>query len=50
MYQVPENVINAVLQYLNTQPYGQVAAMINAIGQCDNVPVNKCPTPKPEKE
>jgi len=38
MHKVPDNVINAILSYLNTQPYGQVAAMINALSKCENIP------------
>jgi len=37
-YVVPEQLVNAVLNYLGKQPYVEVAPLINAFGQIKEVP------------
>lgn len=38
LYAVPEQLINAILQYLGKQPYIEVAPLIGALGQTREVP------------
>lgn len=37
-YAVPENLVNAILQYLGAKPYIEVAPLIGALGQIKEVP------------
>jgi hypothetical protein len=37
-YAVPEQLVNAVLQYLGSKPYIEVAQLIGALGQIQEVP------------
>lgn len=37
-YSVPEQLVNSILNYLGSKPYVEVAALINALGQIQEVP------------
>jgi hypothetical protein len=50
-YAVTEQLVNSVLNYLGKQPYVEVAALINALGQVQEVPpVPLAVVPKPEEK
>ena len=44
MYQIPQQLINATLQYLASRPYGEVVKLISALQQLKPVEA------KPKKE
>lgn len=49
-YAVPEQLVNAVLSYLGSKPYIEVAALIGGLGQIQEVPSAKLAVVPSEKK